>query len=55
MIGDLSEIHGGSAYGSGCIADHDNKREPSKLELDMAEFHGFDFGSLIKRVDNNQN
>lgn len=53
MVGDLSEIHGGSAYGAGTIADHDNSRQPSKLELDIAEFQGYDFGCVVKRVNKN--
>ena len=48
-LGDLTEIHGGSAYGSGTVADHDNKRMPSKLELDIAEFQGFDFGNVLNK------
>ena len=41
-------MHGGSAYGAGVIADHDNSRKPSKLELDIARFQGVDFGNVVK-------
>lgn len=48
-LGIITEIHGGSSYGSGTIADHDNSRKPSKLELEIAEFQGFDFASVVSK------
>ena len=47
---DLTEVHGGSAYGAGTIAGPDGSRQPSALELDVAKSQGFEFGSLLKRV-----
>mmetsp|Transcript_16266 Transcript_16266/g.22822 ORF Transcript_16266/g.22822 Transcript_16266/m.22822 type:complete len:209 (-) Transcript_16266:179-805(-) len=37
---DMSEVHGGTPYGAGCFAGADGSREPSKLELEIAEFQG---------------
>lgn len=50
LLGDMN-LHGGSAWGSGTITGGDGKRQPSQLELELAEFQGFDFGSLIRRVN----
>lgn len=44
-----TEIHGGSAWGAGTIASN---RQPSKLELEIAEYQGFKFGSHLKCVNN---
>lgn len=49
LLGDLS-VHGGSAWGSGTISGSDGSRQANQLELDMAEFQGFDFGSLVNRL-----
>lgn len=49
-LGDLSQVHGGSAYGSGTIAGHGD-RQPSELELQLAEHQGFDFGSVVRRTN----
>ena len=50
-LGDLTEIHGGSAYGAGTISGPDGARQPTALELDVAHSQGFEFGSLLKRVN----
>jgi NAD(P)H dehydrogenase (quinone) len=50
-LGDLSEVHGGSAWGAGTIAGADGSRQPSALELDLAHSQGFEFGSLVKSVN----
>jgi len=49
-LGDNTAIHGGSPWGAGTITGADGSRQPSQLELDVAEFQGLEFGSLIKRV-----
>lgn len=36
----ISEVHGGSAWGAGTISGADGSRQPSQLELEMAEFQG---------------
>ncbi len=48
--GELS-VHGGSAWGAGTIAGPDGQRQPNELELETAEFQGFDFGSLVRRLN----
>lgn len=37
---DMSEIHGGSAWGPGCLAGPDGSRKPSEKELEFARVHG---------------
>mmetsp|Transcript_4431 Transcript_4431/g.10424 ORF Transcript_4431/g.10424 Transcript_4431/m.10424 type:complete len:207 (-) Transcript_4431:277-897(-) len=37
---EMSEAHGGSPYGAGCYAGPDGSRQPSKLELEVAEYQG---------------
>ena len=37
---DLSQVHGGSSWGSGTIAGPDGMRQPTELELEMAETQG---------------
>jgi len=36
----MDEIHGGSAYGAGTFAGGDGSRQPSKLELSVANHQG---------------
>lgn len=36
----IKEVHGGSPWGAGCLSDGDGSRQPSKLELDLAEYQG---------------
>ncbi|CAF1226238.1 unnamed protein product [Adineta steineri] len=40
LSGNMDEIHGGSAYGAGTYAGSDGKRQPSELELKIAEHQG---------------
>ena len=49
-LGDNTQVHGGSPWGAGTITNSDGSRQPSELELDVAESQGFDFGTLLKRV-----
>uniref|UniRef100_A0A0G4HJ72 Flavodoxin-like domain-containing protein n=1 Tax=Chromera velia CCMP2878 TaxID=1169474 RepID=A0A0G4HJ72_9ALVE len=37
---DMTETHGGSPYGAGCLAGPDGSRQPSALELDVATYQG---------------
>lgn len=39
-IGDISQVHGGSSWGSGTLSGPDGSRQPSNLELEMAEAQG---------------
>ena len=36
----MDEVHGGSPYGAGTLADGDGSRQPSALELGVAEHQG---------------
>lgn len=40
LLFNMDEIHGGSPYGAGCLAGPKGERQPSKLELDVAEHQG---------------
>ena len=39
-LGDISQVHGGSAWGAGTITGADGLRLPSELELEIAQFQG---------------
>ncbi|EPZ34916.1 flavo protein WrbA [Rozella allomycis CSF55] len=45
----IEEVHGGSPYGAGCIAGGDGSRQPSELELSVAEHQGSHFGKTISQ------
>uniref|UniRef100_A0A7S2TF08 Flavodoxin-like domain-containing protein n=1 Tax=Lotharella oceanica TaxID=641309 RepID=A0A7S2TF08_9EUKA len=47
---DMSEPHGGSPYGAGTLAGPDGKRQPSKLELEVAEFQGKHFTGIASKL-----
>lgn len=36
----ISEVHGGSAWGAGTVTGADGSRQPSELELELAQFQG---------------
>jgi len=36
----LTEVHGGSPWGAGCLSGPDGSRKPSALELGLAEYQG---------------
>ncbi|CAF3320500.1 unnamed protein product [Rotaria socialis] len=40
LLMNLTEIHGGSPYGAGTFSAPDGKRQPSQLELQVAEHQG---------------
>lgn len=44
------EVHGGSAYGSGTLASGDGSRQPSELELAVAETHGKHFAKIAAKL-----
>ena len=48
-LGDLSEIHGGSAYGAGTIAGHGD-RQPNAIEIEIAEFQGYKLDCFFFRM-----
>jgi NAD(P)H dehydrogenase (quinone) len=44
------EIHGGSPYGAGTIADGDGSRMPSDLEKQIAVHQGKHFGGIVSKL-----
>jgi NAD(P)H dehydrogenase (quinone) len=44
------EAHGGSAYGAGTLAGGDGSRQPSELELGLAESHGKHFAKIASKL-----
>ncbi|CAF4012542.1 unnamed protein product [Rotaria sordida] len=43
----MNEVHGGSAYGAGTFAGSDGTRQPSELELKIAEHQGSYFSQVV--------
>lgn len=46
---DLSEVHGGSAWGAGTFAGADGSRQPSERELRIAQAHGKNFYEIANK------
>ena len=44
------EIHGGSPWGSGTYAGPDGSRQPTSMELSIAENHGRYFAKLTAKI-----
>ena len=44
------EVHGGSPFGAGTIANGDGSRQPSQLELDVAETQGKSFAEIAAKL-----
>lgn len=51
QLGDLSEVRGGSAWGAGTFAGGDGSRQPSPLELEVAEIQGKTFYNFVSKVN----
>ncbi|ODQ78822.1 hypothetical protein BABINDRAFT_172104 [Babjeviella inositovora NRRL Y-12698] len=49
QLSNLEEIHGGSPYGAGTFAGADGSRQPTKLELEVAEIQGKVFYETVKK------
>ena len=50
QLSNLSEVHGGSPWGAGTFASGDGSRQPSPLELEIAEIQGKTFTELVSKV-----
>ena len=50
LLFDLTELHGGSPYGSGTIAAGDGSRQPSEHEKKVAVHHGEHFGKIVAKL-----
>ncbi|PYI17045.1 flavo protein WrbA [Aspergillus japonicus CBS 114.51] len=51
LLANLEEIHGGSAWGAGTFAGADGSRQPTALELQIAEIQGKSFYEHLARVN----
>lgn len=45
----LTEVHGGSPWGAGCLSGADGSRQPSTLELGVAEYQGKRVAEIANR------
>ncbi|PGH23285.1 minor allergen Alt a 7 [Polytolypa hystricis UAMH7299] len=50
IMSNLEEVRGGSAWGAGTFAGGDGSRQPSKLELELAEIQGKSFYGSVSKV-----
>lgn len=50
LLTNLEEVHGGSPWGAGTFAGADGSRQPTKLELELAETHGKHFYEVVSRA-----
>jgi NAD(P)H dehydrogenase (quinone) len=51
IVGNLTEVHGGSPWGAGTFSAADGSRQPTKLELELAETQGKVFYEHVSRVN----
>nr|VWP01316.1 Polygalacturonase (PG) (EC (Pectinase) [Ganoderma boninense] len=50
QLTNLSEVHGGSPWGAGTFAAGDGSRQPSALELEIAQIQGKSFWETVSKV-----
>ncbi|KZP06998.1 benzoquinone reductase [Athelia psychrophila] len=50
QLTNLTEVHGGSPWGAGAFAAPDGSRQPSALELEIAEIQGKSFYETVSKV-----
>lgn len=51
LLANLSEVHGGSPWGAGTFAAGDGSRQPTPLELEIAETQGKTFYGVVSKVN----
>ncbi|PWY86846.1 flavo protein WrbA [Aspergillus heteromorphus CBS 117.55] len=51
QLANLNEVHGGSAWGAGTFAGADGSRQPTALELEVAEAQGKAFYEHLAKVN----
>ncbi|KAJ6000374.1 Minor allergen Alt a 7 [Penicillium waksmanii] len=51
QLSNLSEVHGGSPWGAGTFAGADGSRQPTALELEIAEAQGKAFYEAVAKVN----
>lgn len=49
QLTNLSEVHGGSPWGAGTFAAPDGSRQPTALELEIAEIQGKNFYETVAK------
>lgn len=49
LLEDVAEVHGGSLWGAGTVAGH-NDRDPTALELEIARVQGSSFAQFALRL-----
>lgn len=47
---DMSQVHGGTPYGASTFAGPDGSRQPSEMELRLAEIQGERFANFVKKI-----
>jgi NAD(P)H dehydrogenase (quinone) len=50
ILGNVTEVRGGSPWGAGTFAASDGSRQPSPMELELATIQGESFGTAINKV-----
>lgn len=50
LLTNLEEVHGGSPWGAGSFSAGDGSRQPSKLELEVAEVQGKSFYETVAKA-----
>ncbi|KAF1795119.1 Flavoprotein-like domain [Phytophthora cactorum] len=50
LVGSNEEIHGGSPWGAGTLANADGSRQPTDLELELAKIQGQSFAEITKKL-----
>jgi len=51
LLTNLDEVHGGSPWGAGTFAGASGARQPTKLELELAEKQGHSFYEAVSKVN----
>jgi NAD(P)H dehydrogenase (quinone) len=51
LLSDLSEVRGGSPWGAGTFSAGDGSRQPSKMELELAQRQGKAFYETVSKVN----
>jgi len=52
QLANLSEVHGGSPWGAGTFSAADGSRQPTPLELEVAEIQGENFYKTVAKATN---
>lgn len=51
QLANLTEVHGGSPWGAGTYSGADGSRQPTPLELEIAEIQGKSFYQIVSKVN----